>query len=78
MTPKEKANNIEREIYLAISGKCINDAAAKAATNKFALIAVDQIQETYMSYVRDGRIEPISNPTIFEYCEQLRQEIEKL
>jgi hypothetical protein len=66
MTPKEKAKELVNKYY---SDKCFNGNYAEDYNAKqCALIAVDEILKVSISYAGKD----------YEYCQEVKQEIEKL
>ncbi len=81
MTPKEQAKELVNKFYVILMKKNYPNVAQMDAAKECALIAVDEILETLKIDVsKDSTISDVVHfaKDRIMYCEQVKQEIEKL
>jgi hypothetical protein len=72
MTPKEKARELFDKYQIAGSQWYVD------TTKKYALIAVDEIEQALTDYGRGDSLQLQNMDSEFRFWEQVKQEIEKL
>jgi hypothetical protein len=72
MTPKEKARELFDKYQIAGSQWYVD------TTKKYALIAVDEIEQALTDYGRGDSFQLQNMDSEFRFWEQVKQEIEKL